>query len=419
MDDGNNDPRLSRVSGIIDFGRLERENRRYLHIGFIIAVVFHALLLAVFPYRRIAVKTEEKPRIVTLRLIERRNTEPFMLRKQPLHHRSYERKTNEIHPSASAPGSAPHRFSPVIPESHPAEVHVGHESDTVALPGGIDIDLGISRAPDDRIPIKNRLFDDPGMYRADIIYNPDNKMATQGYVHIPVIQFENFKPTESMRLSIRGLANAINRMTNITAVVDNPLPTPVIVTGSFDHPVARPIKENSVRGLTVDSLFVNRPPLVYILADRRIRISEAEKGSFRHFIGTGGILFLESARPGDEALRMILRSFLQELTSSARAIERIPDNHPVYHCFFDFDHGAPEGASQEYGAVPDKTKPYLEGIWFGDRLIAIFSDRGYGLMWGAESRNREQLMMGVNLVVFGLIQQKGYGRGEWYAYRNQ
>ena len=62
--------------------------------------------------------------------------------------------------------------------------------------------------------------------------------------------------------------------------------------------------------------------------------------------------------------------------------------------------------------------PYLEGIWIDNRLIAIYSDKGYGLTWSSESAHREQRRMGVNLIVFSLLQRMGIHRGEWYAYKN-
>ena len=48
---------------------------------------------------------------------------------------------------------------------------------------------------------------------------------------------------------------------------------------------------------------------------------------------------------------------------------------------------------------------YLEGITIGDRLVAIYSDKGYAKKWDATSNNEPQLRMGVNMVVFALTQE--------------
>ena len=50
---------------------------------------------------------------------------------------------------------------------------------------------------------------------------------------------------------------------------------------------------------------------------------------------------------------------------------------------------------------------YLEGIWLDERLVAIYSDKGYALKWKDYTNNEPQLRMGVNFVVFALTQQGG------------
>ena len=50
---------------------------------------------------------------------------------------------------------------------------------------------------------------------------------------------------------------------------------------------------------------------------------------------------------------------------------------------------------------------YLEGIGIDNRLVAIYSDKGYGNKWRYLSNNEPQLKMGVNIVVFALTQHGG------------
>lgn len=222
-----------------------------------------------------------------------------------------------------------------------------------------------------------------------------------------------------MRLAVRGLADAVNSMTNITAVVDNLLP-------EINVKVYLPIKEHSTRGLPVGSLSSKRPPLVYILANKPFEMNYAEMESFKRYLMSGGILIIESGRPGNKHLRDALKKVIRhaiigeeyEYPEPYPSFEAIPPDHPIYHCFFDFNEAPPEGAGQKYGGVPYKMLPYLEGLWIDSRLIAIYSDRGYGLTWSSESAHREQRRMGVNLIVFSLLQRMGIHRGGWYAYKN-
>ena len=79
---------------------------------------------------------------------------------------------------------------------------------------------------------------------------------------------------------------------------------------------------------------------------------------------------------------------------------------PCSTVFYDFKNGPPKGAGQEFGAISNNVHPFLEGIWRNNRLVAIFSDQGYGLCWGSEEKYEEQMKMGVNLVLYSLIQEE-------------
>ena len=53
-------------------------------------------------------------------------------------------------------------------------------------------------------------------------------------------------------------------------------------------------------------------------------------------------------------------------------------------------------------------EPYIEGLYLNERLVALYSDFGYGLMWQEESGNKKQMQMGVNMIVFAMTQQGGF-----------
>jgi len=399
-----------RISDVIDIKRLEHESRRFLFTGFLAAILFH-IVLGVFITGKKPENKVAHQRIIELRIIEQRMTAPLTIQKRTFVKKSLHRKKYRYRRPDISMGRQD--FPVMIPAPKPGLIDTGPlpQSENVRSES-VEADLGVPVIPRISIPLKNRLFDDPGMYRSEIIYNPANKHAVQGYVHIPMVKVEDFEPPDKMRLAVRGLADAINNMTNIAAVVDNPLPP-------FN-------KENSQRGLSVGSLFSKRPPLVYILADKSFEMNNAEKESFKRYLMSGGILIIESGRPGNKHLRDALKIVIRhaiigeeyEYPEPYPSFETIPPDHPIYHCFFDFEDAPPEGAGQKYGGIPYKMLPYLEGVWIDNRLIAIYSDRGYGLTWSAKSTHREQRRMGVNLIVFSLLQRMGIHRGEWYAYKN-
>jgi len=97
--------------------------------------------------------------------------------------------------------------------------------------------------------------------------------------------------------------------------------------------------------------------------------------------------------------------------------EVIPHDHPIYHCFFDFDDGPP--VAGDFKQIVDKGMlPYeLEGVTLDGRLVAIeskkwlcnaWSDWGRvvaGLTGYAKFEPTRQLQFGVNIVVFALTQE--------------
>jgi hypothetical protein len=394
-------------SGFIDVKRIERESRRLLFIGVLFAVFFHAGLCIFFSTRHPTQRplVREQPRwAFRADIIEvpRLPREPFRITEHRFAPKSLRR--GGFSPVLPSPGAG---SKPSLPlETNPPEfsAYAEHDFTRAPAPGSdaLTLDGGVPREPDTRIPLRRDASTDPGMFRADIIYNPAEKLAVQGFVHIPLIRSGGFLQTERYIHSLRGLVEGINRHTNIQAVLDSPYEGIRWDTNrSRGFPV---IKEApNERGIRIEALLSCRPPLVYLLADRPFRLNESERECLRRYMDSGGVLVIENAKPGDESLRRELRNALSNILISA--FEPIPPDHPFFHCFYDFD-GTPEGAGPEFGAVPHRVLPYLEGIWLRGRLIAVYSDRGYGLCWKDGAKFGEQMKMGINLVVYALVQQK-------------
>ncbi len=401
----------SRVSGIIDLRRYDRENRRRLMTGFVVAAWALGTLAVLCPplFRETPRPKEESYRTIIMDIVELPALPPagpFVSR--PSIHPPRPLRRPGFFPAR--PRGAPGWTAPGIPDidAPRPDRDAGREAEEIArgFDGSLDVDAGVPRGPDGRIPLRRDTGPDPGPFRAEIVWNPEDRTATQGYVHIPLIRFaEPETPqTEKYIRSLRGLTAAINRHTNITAVLDAPL-APIKF---YDGPNFMQIKEApSEHGISLDSLFEFRPPLVYLLFDRKPFLNEAERGSLLRYVRGGGFLVVENARPGNEGLRNELRGFLSGVLGSA-PMEPIPRGHPLYHCFFDFA-DTPEGAGQELGAIDFRVQPHLEGVWIRDTLVAVFSDRGYGLCWASEKKYEEQAKMGVNLVLYGLVRQRERG----------
>ncbi|MFC1650784.1 DUF4159 domain-containing protein, partial [Candidatus Latescibacterota bacterium] len=189
------------------------------------------------------------------------------------------------------------------------------------------------------------------------------------------------------------LSDAVNRYTNIRSKVD--------------------------KHLFVDSRKIFDTPFVFLCADQQFQLTAAEAKNFSEYLRSGGFAVLDNGKPTHEygAAEASLRQMLKYSLGSDAKFLPIRNSHPLYHCFEDFDEGPPQGSELHSFRVRggssyssgrssmSKQVLFLEGIWLEDRLVAIYSDKGYAIKWSETWNNEPQLKMGVNMVVYALTQE--------------
>jgi hypothetical protein len=257
-----------------------------------------------------------------------------------------------------------------------------------------------TREPDKQISMKDEMISledlDTGQFKAMVIQDPNNKQSIKGFVYIATAWGAQLRPPDALKRSVINLVEAVNRYTNINAKVDS-------------H-------------LFLDSRKIYETPFVYITTDQAFELTEIERKSFGDYLRNGGFALLDNGTPQYEfgAAEASLRQMLRDSLGADAKFQPIPADHPLYHCFFDFD-GPPQGSEismvdtdtarlQGYEAR-SKTMAgqvlYLEGIWLDERLVAVYSDKGYAIKWALLTNNEPQLKIGVNFVVFALTQAGG------------
>ena len=157
-------------------------------------------------------------------------------------------------------------------------------------------------------------------------------------------------------------------------------------------------------------------------------LTPSEADNFGRYLFSGGFAFVEDTdwlRGGmsDKALRKVLRDALAAQGypyGNAWAFEMLPEGHPIYHCFFDFN-GPPAGEDNwNYGGGQwqrgEAPYDYLEGITIDERLLILYSMKGLATCWSEWGYGHHyamkkqldptrQLQFGVNIVVFALTQE--------------
>jgi hypothetical protein len=263
----------------------------------------------------------------------------------------------------------------------------------------IKIDLGSTREPEKQISMKDEMISlddlDTGQYKAMIIQDPSNKKDIQGFIYIATAWGTQLRPPDGLRRANLNLVEAINKFTKIKAQPDNQL--------------------------YLDDRRLLDMPFVLIVADDTFELTEPERINLEKYLRNGGFIVVDNANPetvfgkAEASLRKMIRD---ALGADAKFIP-IPNDHAIYRCFEEFPDGPPVGSELKLARSAENTGQgrealsamlpeqvlNLEGIWLGDRLVAVYSDKGYSNIWKEYSDNETQLRMGINFVVYALTQE--------------
>ena len=340
-----------------------------------------------------------KPPIVEFIVRQPRMTKPFEFKKKQTPKRVMTRKVVTARPepvrTLSKRIDRPDVFGTVATVSYTVqrEAAVGGE---VVMPAQSSEKVVSFKDPGKRISMQEEFIDvrdlDTGRYKALVIQAPQNRQDIKGFAYLAQAWGTDLEPNAPR--AIPKLVEAMNRFTGIEARVDN-------------H-------------LFIDSSELFETPFVYITADDAFEMTEQEIENLRQYLENGGFVLADNGTaaldfgPGEASLRKMLK---QALGKRAR-FQNLSNEHPIYHSFFDFD-GPPPGEEVDVNYDPSanlyahnstlhyRSKPahFLEGIFLGDRLVAVYSDKAYGKYWEREYENEPQLKMGVNMVFFALTQQ--------------
>ena len=398
----NKSSRFSGPSDAIDIEKLERETQKLLFLGLLVAVAFNAAIASYYMFRKTTVKVT-KPLTMELIIRRPRMKKAFEFKKKRVAKRIYQKKEiQQRQPTAEIQTRQISNMN-LIGSVETYDFDTDTKIDTEAqifIADGFDFEITATRSPDRQISMKEEMISindlDTGQYKAMIIQDPSNKQDIKGFIYISTAWGSQLKPPDELKRAVINLVEAVNRYTNINAKVD--------------------------AHLFLDSRKLFETPFVYITADRAFELNEIERTNLGQYLRNGGFVVADNGEPKAElgqAEASLRQMFRDSLGADAKFLP-IDNRHPLYHSFFDFDYGPPQGSELGFVQTTDDQNPgtvmaknrkysktvlYLEGIWIGNRLVAIYSDKGYAHKWKDLQNNEPQLKMGVNMVVFALTQR--------------
>lgn len=380
-----------RFEGPADVIELKKLHRKmYVYIGLGLALAFHAGLGAYFFFTRKKVRVA-KPPVVELVVRKPRMTKPFEFKKRRVPKRVMMRRVVSAKPmlikTVTRRIVSPDLFGTVATFSYTvgSGIDMGEE---VVQPEIRPASITTSKEPERKISMEEEFLDlralDTGRYRGLVIQDPRDKKNIKGFVYLARLRGNTLYP--GVPGALPQLVRFINENTGIRAKV--------------------------AEDVYIDSKELFRCPFVYLTAREAFEATEKEVENLREYLYAGGFLFVDNIYPKEEysPSEASLRKLIEDALGRRARFEIIPNDHPIYHCFYDFD-GPPVGAEVDAREFAGgrlevvKLVRHLEGIFLDGRLAVVFSDKGYGIKWEEAMDNQVQLRMGVNLVVYALTQE--------------
>lgn len=147
-------------------------------------------------------------------------------------------------------------------------------------------------------------------------------------------------------------------------------------------------------------------PFCYLAGHKLVEFNPDERRNFERYVRNGGFVFVDDCNHDIDGL--FAKSFEAQMGKifGAKALKRLPKNHPIYRSFFVFD-GPPATGFELNGWGDDLVHDYLQGIEIDGRLGVLYSNKDYGCEWDYDWRNKRFLAedntkFGVNIVMYAL-----------------
>lgn len=147
-------------------------------------------------------------------------------------------------------------------------------------------------------------------------------------------------------------------------------------------------------------------PFCYLAGHRLVEFNHAEKENFVNYVNNGGFVFVDDCNHDIDGV--FAQSFEKQMAKlfGSTALKKIPNNHPIYSSFFEFD-GPPNTSLELNGWGDDLVHDYLKAIEINGRIAVLYSNKDLGCEWDYDFRNKRFLAedntkFAVNIVVYAM-----------------
>lgn len=185
--------------------------------------------------------------------------------------------------------------------------------------------------------------------------------------------------------------------------VDQRMPNNVL-TSLIDYTNLRVDPKERIVALSDPAMLT--APFCYLAGHKLVEFDAAERRNFENYVKNGGFVMVDDCNHDIDGL--FAKSFEAEITRifGAKALQKIPNTHPIYSSFFKFD-GPPATGLELNGWGDDLVHDYLKGVTIDGRLGLLYSNKDYGCEWDYDWKNKRFLAedntkFAVNIVMYAL-----------------
>jgi hypothetical protein len=186
--------------------------------------------------------------------------------------------------------------------------------------------------------------------------------------------------------------------------VDERMPANVL-TSLVDYTNLRVDPEERVVDLADPAMLT--APFCYLAGHKLVEFNQAEARNFRTYVENGGFVFVDDCNHDIDGL--FARTFERQMAAlfGEGALDKIPNDHPIYSAFFEFEDGPPATSFELNGWGDDLMHDYLKAIIVDGRIGVLYSNKDYGCEWDYDWRNKRFLAedntrFAVNIVIYAL-----------------
>lgn len=155
----------------------------------------------------------------------------------------------------------------------------------------------------------------------------------------------------------------------------------------------------------LDSAEVSNFPFLWLTGHLPVRFTDAERRNLKRYVERGGFIVVDDHN--HDITGVFHQTATEEIERLFGKMTRLPNDHELYRCFFEFKNGPPHTQHELNGWGDDLLHPYLDAVLVGDRIGLLYSNKDYSSEWNFHPDTKQHMQQditkfGVNMIVYAL-----------------